>query len=129
MKRYFTLIATLLISISFCYSMQVTTVESQKVTFRQIDKKKFDYGDFERTINYLIIEGFYDSVSNEIEIELCNIGTAYIYIVDMAGAVVNETIVETDTYTTVTLSSALCAGNFHVVVDSDYIYAEGFVNQ
>lgn len=109
--------------------MQASTKESQKVTFRQIDKKKFDYGDFERTINYLIIDGFYDPVNNEIEIELCNIGTAYIYIVDMAGAIVNEAIVETDTYTTVTLSSALCVGNFHVVVDSDYIYAEGFVNQ
>ena len=129
MKRYFTLIVTLLISISFCYSMQASTKESQKVTFRQIDKKKFDYGDFERTINFLFIDGFYDPVNNEIEIELCNIGTAYIYIVDMAGAIVNETIVETDTYTTVTLSSALCVGNFHVVVDSDYIYAEGFVNQ
>lgn len=127
MKRYFTLIATLLISISFCYSMQASTMESQQVTFRQIDKKKFDYGDFERSNNHPIIEAFYYPEINDVEIELYNIGVANIYIIDTTGEVLEHTIIDTDTYTTATLSTALCKGNFYIIIDADYMYAEGYV--
>lgn len=42
---------------------------------------------------------------------------------------VNEAIVETDTYMMLTLSAASCKGNLYIVVDSEYIYAEGYVNR
>lgn len=129
MKKYFTLIAALLASISFSYSMATVSTESKKVSFVQSERKKIDYGDFERSNNFSIIEAFYISESDDVEIELCNIGTANIYIVDMSGTVVNEAIVETDTYMMLTLSAASCKGNFYIVVDSEYIYAEGYVNR
>lgn len=129
MKRYFTLIIALMASISFCYSMEAVSYETKKVSFVQSDRKKLDCDDFERSNNFPILEAFYNSESNDVEIELYNIGTANIYIVDMSGAVAYEAIVETTTYTSLTLSSALCKEDFYIVVDSDYIYAEGYVHK
>lgn len=129
MKRYFTLIIALMASISFCYSMEAVSYETKKVSFVQSDRKKVDCDDFERSNNFPILEAFYNSESNDVEIELYNIGTANIYIVDMSGAVAYEAIVETTTYTSLTLSSALCKEDFYIVVDSDYIYAEGYVHK
>jgi hypothetical protein len=127
MKRYFTLIIALMASISFCYSMEAVSCETKKVSFVQSERKKLDCDDFERSNNFPILEAFYNSESNDVEIELYNIGTANIYIVDISGAVAYEAIVETTTYTSLTLSSALCKEDFYIVVDSDYIYAEGYV--
>lgn len=129
MKRYFTLIIALMASISFCYSMEAVSYETKKVSFVQSDRKKVDCDEFERSNNFPILEAFYNSESNDVEIELYNIGTANIYIVDMSGAVAYEAIVETTTYTSLTLSSALCKEDFYIVVDSDYIYAEGYVHK
>ena len=103
--------------------------ETKDVSFVQSERKKADHSDFERTNNYPIIKASYNSESDDVEIELCNIGTANVYLVDICGVLVNETVVETETYVTFTLSSTLCNGNFYVVVDSDYIYAEGYVNR
>lgn len=69
MKKYFTLIAALLASISFSYSMATVSTESKKVSFVQSERKKIDYGDFERSNNFSIIEAFYISESNDVEIE------------------------------------------------------------
>lgn len=129
MKRYFTLIIALMASISFCYSMEAVSYETKKVSFVQSERKKLGCDDFERSNNFPILEAFYNSESNDVEIELYNIGTANIYIVDMSGAVAYEAIVETTTYTSLTLSSALCKEDFYIVVDSDYIYAEGYVHK
>lgn len=129
MKKYLTLIIALMASISFCYSMEAVSYETKKVSFVQSDRKKLDCDDFERSNNFPILEAFYNSESNDVEIELYNIGTANIYIVDMSGAVAYEAIVETTTYTSLTLSSALCKEDFYIVVDSDYIYAEGYVHK
>ena len=127
MKRYFTFIAALLASISFCYSMEAVSCETKKVSFVQSERKKIDCDDFERSNNVPILEAFYNSEDKDIEMELCNIGTANIFIIDMSGEVVNEAIVEADNYTMLTLSAVSCTGNFYIVVDSDYIYAEGYV--
>ena len=43
------------------------------------------------------------------------------------GVVLEHTIIDTDTYSAVTLSTALCKRNFYIIVDADYIYAEGYV--
>lgn len=129
MKRYFTLIIAMMASISFCYSMEAVSCETKKVSFIQSERKKIDCDDFERSNNVPILEAFYNSESNDVEIELCNIGTANIYIVDTSGTVVTEAIVETDTYTMLTLSVASCKGNFYIIVDSDYMYAEGYVSR
>lgn len=129
MKRYFTLILALLVSISFCYSMEAVSNETKKVSFVQSDRKKFDYGDFERSNNHPIIEAFYDNTNNNVELELYNIGVANIYIIDTTGAVLGHTIIDTDTYTTVTLSTALCKGDFYIIIDADYTYAEGYVRK
>lgn len=129
MKKYFVFIIILLASASLSYSMVSVSTENKEISFVQSEKKKVDSGDFERMNNVPIIKAYYNSESNDVEIELCNIGTANVYLVDTFGVIVNETVVETETYVTFTLSSTLCNGNFYVVVDSDYIYAEGYVNR
>lgn len=127
MKRYFTLIIAMMASISFCYSMEAVSCETKKVSFVQSERKKIDCDDFERSNNVPILEAFYNSESNDVEIELYNIGVANIYIIDTIGVVLENTIIDTDTYSAVTLSTALCKGNFYIIVDADYIYAEGYV--
>lgn len=127
MKRYFTLIIALLASLSFCYSMEAVSNETKKVSFVQSDRKKFDYGDFERSNNHPILEAFYDSANNNVELELYNIGVANIYIIDTAGAVLEQTILDTSVYATITLSTALSKGSFYIIIDADYTYAEGYV--
>lgn len=109
--------------------MEAVSYETKKVSFVQSERKKIDCDDFERSNNFPILEAFYNSESNDVEIELCNIGTANIYIVDTSGTVVTEAIVETDTYTMLTLSVASCKGNIYIIVDSDYMYAEGYVSR
>lgn len=72
MKRYFTLIFALVASISFCYSMEAVSYETKKVSFVQSERKKIDCDDFERSNNFPILDAFYNSESNDVEIELCN---------------------------------------------------------
>lgn len=127
MKNYFTLIIALTASISFCYSMEAVSYETKKVSFVQSERKKIDCNDFERSINHPIIEAFYYPEINDVEIELYNIGVANIYIIDTTGVVLEHTIIDTDNYTTATLSTALCKGNFYIIIDADYMYAEGYV--
>lgn len=69
MKRYFTLIIALIASISFCYSMDSVSNETKKVSFVQSERKKIDCDDFERSNNVPILEAFYNSESNDVEID------------------------------------------------------------
>lgn len=114
-------------SISFCYSMEAVSNETKKVSFVQSEREKIDCNDFERSNNFPILEAFYNSEGNDVEIALYNIGVANVYIIDTTGVVLEYTIIDTDTYSTVTLSTALCKGNFYIIVDADYTYAEGYV--
>lgn len=128
MKKYFTLIIVLIACISRCLSMEMTSIDSEKVSFEQIMRKEYEHKDFERTLNYMIDARYYGE-SNLIELDLYNIGIAHIYITDLLGNVTNYTITDTNTYTHVTLSTEFTNGNFYVVVDSEYVYAEGYVHK
>ena len=128
MKKYLTLIIVLIACINRCLSMEMTSIDSEKVSFEQIMREEYEHKDFERTRNYMIDARYYGE-SNLIELDLYNIGIAHIYIIDLLGNVADYTITETSTYTPITLSTEFTNGNFYVVVDSEYVYAEGYVSK
>ena len=128
MKKHFTLIIVLIACISRCLSMEMTSIDSEKVSFEQTMRDEYEHNNFERSRNYIIDARYYGE-SNIIELDLYNIGIAHIYIIDLLGNVADYTIAETNTYTPVALSTEFTYGNFYVVVDSEYVYAEGYVHK
>ena len=91
-----------------------------------ITVKKKNNNQYERSNLIPLVEAYYDTQRNEVECHLADIGTAHIYIVDIRGAVVDEKTVETDIPVYVTLTTTSCVGGFYIVIDSDYVYAEGY---
>lgn len=128
MKKKFTLIMTLIV-VSLLIPNSLFAEVEEKKTAIELEKNNFDYQEVERSNKVIIMNVFFNAERNKIECELYNIGTAQIYLVDTTGSVVNETFVETDVPTSIELSSALCKGDFHIIIISDHIYAEGFVKQ
>ena len=128
MKKKFTLIMTLIV-VSLLIPNSLFAEVEEKKTAIELEKNNFDYQEVERSNKVIIMNVFFNAERNKIECELYNIGTAQIYLVDTTGSVVNETFVETDVPTSIELSSALCKGDFHIIIISDHIHAEGFVKQ
>lgn len=83
----------------------------------------------DRSLESYIIDVWVDLTENTVSLDLYNIGYSTIYIVDTKGMVVNETSTNTDLPISIDLSTALCNGDFYVIVYSECIYAEGFVNR
>lgn len=107
--------------------MNALSAETKAVSFKCTDRHDFDYKDVERTVAYPVVEAFYNTDSKEIEIELYKIGTATIYLISPSGVVMDEMTIDTDTPATTILSAAFSNGDFYVIIDSYYLYAEGYV--
>lgn len=131
MKKYFTLIMLLLVNTGLNSMNLFVSSDPQKVPMdikKDVTEKQGN--EYERSNFISIVEVYYDSETKNVKCELYNIGTANIYIVDTNGVIINE--MSTDTYIPVAieLSSACCCDcDFFVILQSDYIYAEGVVEQ
>ncbi len=125
MNKIFTLIIALVASMSCSYAQQSNSIQKKRI---EIEKENVTTDeDFERSLFMPMIEAYYYPATSEVEIELYEIGEANVYIVDTYGQIVDETVVDTDMPTTIFLDASLCVGYFYVVIYSNVVNAEGFV--
>lgn len=128
MKRYFTLVLlTLFVSVS--YAMTSTNADNTPVQMTVSKHTTNNNNELERNLEPCIVEVFYDTNNGEIKCELYNIGATDVYVVDIMGNIIDERHIDADFTTHVHLSSACCNGGFYIVVDSEYVYAEGYVHK
>ncbi len=124
-KKLFVLLLFFVYSSIICYSHSYYMNSNENIIV-PITVKKKNNNQYERSNLIPLVEAYYDTQRNEVECHLADIGTAHIYIVDIRGAVVDEKTVETDIPVYVTLTTTSCVGGFYIVIDSDYVYAEGY---
>ncbi len=124
-KKLFVLLLFFVYSSIICYSHSYYMNSNENIIV-PITVKKKNNNQYERSNLIPLVEAYYDTQRNEVECHLADIGTAHIYIVDIRGAVVDEKMVETDIPVYVTLTTTSCVGGFYIVIDSDYVYAEGY---
>lgn len=124
-KKLFVLLLFFVYSSIICYSHSYYMNSNENIIV-PITVKKTNSNQYERSNIIPLVEAYYDTQRNEVECHLADIGTAHIYIVDIRGAVVDEKTVETDIPVYVTLTTTACVGGFYIVIDSDYVYAEGY---
>lgn len=124
-KKLFVLLLFFVYSSIICYSHSYYMNSNENIIV-PITVKKKNNNQYERSNLIPLVEAYCDTQRNEVECHLADIGTAHIYIVDIGGAVVDEKMVETDIPVYVTLTTTSCVGGFYIVIDSDYVYAEGY---
>lgn len=128
MKRYFVLVLlTLCVNLNYAMISTIADGAPVQMTVRKHTTNVNNY-EFERKYEPYVVNAFFNAHNNEIECELYNIGIANVYIVDTMGNIIDEKHIDTDVQTFVSLSSAFCNSGFYIVIDSEYVYAEGFVN-
>lgn len=71
------------------------------------------------------VEAHLYSDSRKVEVNLFNIGNAYVSIVDANGMLVDSIDVSTDMPRTVMLNVAVRGGHYYLIISSSAIYAEG----
>lgn len=81
--------------------------------------------EYERNLNYPIIDALLYSDIKQVEVTLYNIGKADIYIIDSQNQIINNMNTNTDSPITVNLSLTNKKGVYYVIIISDYCYAEG----
>lgn len=79
----------------------------------------------ERSLQYWGMSAYLHHVSEEVEVNLYNIGNATISLVNVDGEVVDSAEVDTSIPSTVTLQMDGSSNIFYIVVTSSTIYAEG----
>ena len=81
--------------------------------------------EYERNLNYPIIDALLYSDIKQVEVTLYNIGKTEIYIIDSQNQIINNMNTNTDSPITVNLSLTNKKGVYYVIIISDYCYAEG----
>lgn len=79
----------------------------------------------ERSLQYWEVSAYVHPVSEEVEVNLYNIGDATVSLVNANGEVVDTAEVDTSIPSTVTLQVDGCSNIYYIVVISPTIYAEG----
>lgn len=128
MKRYFMLVLlTLFVNVSYAMTSMVADSAPVQMTVIKHTTSKNNY-EFERSLEAYVVNAVFDAHKKEVQCELYNIGTTNIYIVDTMGNIMDEKHIETDEPALVCLLSTFCEGGFYIVIESECVYAEGFVN-
>lgn len=128
MKKLFLSAALLLVCCSLCLGCNNKNIGGNKsvVIIKTLRPNQGDF-EFERSCDYTVDANYYPDI-DAIVCELFNIGTANVYVVDTSGDVVDKQTVYTDNPTEVVVSTKLCNAAFYLVVESDFVYAEGYLN-
>ncbi len=79
----------------------------------------------ERNLHYWEVNAYVHPISEEVEVNLYNIGNATVSLVNANGKVVDSTEVDTNIPSTVTLQVDGSSNVYYIVVLSPMIYAEG----
>lgn len=111
-------------SISFAQTPSVNDDSRQTIV---MNTTFFDKNSDVDRIGEQIININYIPITNEIEVSLYNVGIAHIYLVDINGNIIEESITDTNTPSTTFISTINCHTNFYIVIYTDYIYSEGYV--
>lgn len=130
MKKYFTLIVCSLASACLSYASNFNSSDEQRIPL-EITKditEKHGY-EFERTCTQPIITAYYNPDASTIECEVYKIGIVNIYIIDITGSILDYVISETEVPTIVPLSTASSNSSFYIIIESELIYAEGYICQ
>lgn len=118
---------TLFVNVSYAMTSMVADSAPVQMTVIKHTTSKNNY-EFERSLEAYVVNAVFDAHKKEVQCELYNIGTTNIYIVDTMGNIMDEKHIETDEPALVCLSSTFCEGRFYIVIESECVYAEGFVN-
>lgn len=127
-KRYFTLVFLFLASITIISAKQLNSSEQRKVATNVQRNNGQANVNTDRSLDVYTVDVWVDTDMEVVTLSLYNIGDAHIYIVDTNGHVINETYTSTDSIAYIDMSISQCDGDFYVIVYSEYIYAEGFVD-
>ena len=128
MRKLFLLATLLFVCCCLCYGCNNKKMEGNKsvVIIKTLRPSQGDF-EFERSCDYTVDANYYPDI-DAIVCELFNIGTSNVYVVDMSGDVVDKQTVSTDNPVEVVVSTKLCDGTFYLVIESDFVYAEGYLN-
>lgn len=80
----------------------------------------------ERDLSYYEIEAYLYSESRTVEVNLFNIGDAYVSIIDTNGRLIDSIDIDTDVPNSVMLNVDYGCGNYYLIISSPTIYAEGY---
>lgn len=130
MRKFFTFIVFTIVCCNFCFANYSCDNQGNKVVLviKPLRPNPGDY-EYERSIDDYFVDAYYYSDAQEVECELFNLGVATVYIVDTNGLVVNQQTAITNTPTDIVLSTSTCQGPFYIVIESDKVYAEGYVSR
>lgn len=112
-------------------TMNVSTSEQQdtnapeSIGIEVYEKSTLGTNPQERGLSYYEVEARLYSDSRKVEVNLFNIGNAYVSIVDANGMLVDSIDVSTDMPRTVMLNVAVRGGHYYLIISSSAIYAEG----
>ena len=123
MKRF--LFSIVILALGTFSVLGMVYTDSEEEIDRIITDGNFLTGAYERSMYSYEIESYLLPMIGEVEVNLCNLGTSEIYIIDSTGQTIDYSCVNTDMPTTVRLSTN-GPGRYSLVVISDIYYAEGY---
>lgn len=127
MRKFFSMIALLLMSVISLYGMNHSSDEAEKAIVK-IDKTKIKWStDTERSLDNSIIEAFVYPSSGIIEVSLYNIGYATVRLMSSNNQVIQTEETTTDNPVVVYLNTFSTDRTYYIEISSDSWYAEGIV--
>lgn len=123
MKKILLAIAMLAISTVIMSGMSNQNSNKEKERIETV-KKAVTGGLIPRSMDFNVIDAYLFLKTGEVEVNLFSLGLSEVYIIDSYGQTVDHSYVNTDTPTTVYLSTN-GPGNYCLVIVSDTCYAEG----
>lgn len=124
MKKILLAIAMLAISTVIMSGMSNQNSNKEKERIETV-KKAVTGGLIPRSMDFNEIDAYLFLKTGEVEVNLFSLGLSEVYIIDSYGQTVDHSYVNTDTPTTVYLSTN-GPGNYCLVIVSDTCYAEGY---
>ena len=125
MKKILFAIAMLAISTVIMFGKSNTNSEGKKTRIETVTQFTTGQMPSERSLDSHMLDAYLLHRTEEVEINLYNIGTADVYIIDSNNQTVDYSHANTDIPSTLYLSTN-GSGSYYLVIVSDTCYAEGY---
>ena len=125
MKAFVFTILMIAATMNVSTSEQQDTNAPESIGIEVYEKSTLGTNPQERGLSYYEVVAHLYSDSRKVELNLFNIGNAYVSIVDANGMLVDSIDVSTDMPRTVMLNVAVRGGHYYLIISSSAIYAEG----
>ena len=125
MKAFVFTILMIAATMNVSTSEQQDTNAPESIGIEVYEKSTLGTNPQERGLSYYEVEAHLYSDSRKVEVNLFNIGNAYVSIVDANGMRVDSIDVSTDMPRTVMLNVAVRGGHYYLIISSSAVYAEG----